>query len=73
MVRFVFSLIISVMVARWLYAEAMLVWPSSIPFLDRAVHLLTIPTHDRWNRRYFDCLRSPRSEECQAPRHREQP
>lgn len=46
--RILFSLFFWVMVARWGYAELQLSLPGLIPYVDRAVQAMTIPTHDQW-------------------------
>lgn len=38
----------SVVVARWIYAEAELVLPSAVPVIDYALENVRIPTHDTW-------------------------
>lgn len=48
MIRFIFRLVLWVTVARWMYAEAAIVVPSSVPYIEAALHNIQIPTHDRW-------------------------
>jgi hypothetical protein len=48
MLRFFFSLILYVVVARWIYAELQILSPSLVPLVDSGVRALTIPTHDKW-------------------------
>ena len=48
MVRFFIKLVVWVTLARWMYAEAQLVTPSAVPFINAAMTRLEIPTHDKW-------------------------
>ena len=42
--RFVFTILL----AQWLYAEAVMLLPSSQPVLDTVTQFLKPPTHDKW-------------------------
>jgi hypothetical protein len=46
--KFAIKMLVFVTIARWLYAEAALVAPESIPTLDRVLAVVQIPTHDAW-------------------------
>ena len=46
--RFIFSLV----VAHWMYAEAVLLVPETRPFLDTVNQFLKAPTHDKWIETY---------------------
>ncbi|NDC36451.1 MAG: hypothetical protein EBZ48_00170 [Proteobacteria bacterium] len=48
MFRFAFRLVLWVTVARWMYAEAALLVPSSVPYIEAALQKIQIPTHDKW-------------------------
>ncbi len=49
MLRFIFKLVVWVTLARWMYAEAQLVTPSAVPYINSAMQSIQIPTHDKWN------------------------
>ena len=49
MFRFAFKLILWVTVARWMYAEAAMIAPSSVPYIEAALMKIQIPTHDQWD------------------------
>ena len=38
-----------VVLARWMYAEAVNMVPAVQPALDTAISVISIPTHDNWN------------------------
>lgn len=46
--RFVFSILL----AQWIYAEAVLLLPASQPALDTISQFLKPPTHDKWVEMY---------------------
>ena len=48
MIRLAFKLVMWVTIARGLYAEAALIAPASVPYIEAALHHVQIPTHDRW-------------------------
>ena len=48
MLRFLFGMLFSVVVARWAYSEIKLTFPGLIPEIDYALERVQIPTHDRW-------------------------
>ncbi len=48
MIRFLFSFVLTVMMARWIYAETQMVFPDVVPMIDSALDYAQIPTHDRW-------------------------
>lgn len=54
MVRILFSMVLWVMVAQWLYNEARILVPGLIPYIDAAYTRIQIPTHDRWDTTKFE-------------------
>ncbi|MBX7144895.1 MAG: hypothetical protein K1X79_10625 [Oligoflexia bacterium] len=48
MFRMLFSICLSVVVARWSYSEIKMMWPGAIPLIDYALEKAEIPTHDQW-------------------------
>ena len=48
MLRFLFGMFFSVVVARWAYSEVKLCCPALIPEIDYALERFQIPTHDKW-------------------------
>ena len=48
LVKLFFRMFIFVTLARWLYAEASIVAPNSIPWVESVLQTVQIPTHDRW-------------------------
>lgn len=46
--RFVFTILL----AQWIYAEALLLAPESQPVLDTIAQFLRPPTHDKWIETY---------------------
>ena len=48
MLRLIFTLFISVTVARWFYSETKLMIPGALPIIDALLHATQIPTHDKW-------------------------
>lgn len=49
MIKFIFTMIFYVAVARWIYAEVRLVTPQVMPAIDKVITLAQIPTHDKWD------------------------
>lgn len=49
MIKFIFTMIFYVAVARWIYAEVRLVTPNVMPAIDRVLTVAQIPTHDKWD------------------------
>lgn len=45
-----------VTIARWIYAEALLMVPGVRFVFDLTLDKFQIPTHDRWDRKYFESL-----------------
>lgn len=56
MIKFIFSMIFYVAVARWIYAEVRLVTPQVVPALDSVMTIAQIPTHDKWDPELTDQL-----------------
>lgn len=52
LIRFGLKMTVFVIGARWIYAEAALVAPSTLPFIDAALNKVAIPTHDTWGEHY---------------------
>ena len=48
MIRFIGAFIISLMISNWLYAEFLIFIPGAEPYVNRAVQVMAIPTHDEW-------------------------
>lgn len=48
MFRSICSMVLWVVVARWVYAEVALLHPNALPLIDKTLQVLTIPTHDKW-------------------------
>ncbi len=46
--RYLLSMFIWVVIARWGYAELTLMAPEAIPAIDSALEVVQIPTHDKW-------------------------
>lgn len=46
--RYIFSMLLWVVVARWCYSEIALSAPWAIPTIDSALEYVQIPTHDQW-------------------------
>ena len=46
--RFIFTILL----AQWMYAEALLLAPESQPILDTVTQFLRPPTHDKWIETY---------------------
>ena len=55
--RFIFT----ILAAQWIYAEAVLLAPSSQPVLDTITQFLKPPTHDKWIETY-QILQSQRND-----------
>lgn len=49
MIRLFFSFFLTVVVARWIYAETKMVVPGAVPVIDFALDKVQIPTHDKWD------------------------
>lgn len=49
MVRLVFTFLLTVVVARWMYSEVQVSFPQAVPFIDYALEKVQIPTHDQWD------------------------
>ena len=49
MIKFIFTMIFYVAVARWIYAEVRLVTPQVMPAMDAVLTIAQIPTHDKWD------------------------
>ena len=49
MIRFFFSFCLTVIVARWIYAEVQMTLPEVVPAIDYALENVQIPTHDKWD------------------------
>jgi hypothetical protein len=47
MIRFLLSLLFYIALGRWIYAEALLLLPSSIPYIDSVIERVEIPTHSQ--------------------------
>jgi hypothetical protein len=52
MFLFIRRFIFSILLAQWLYAEAVMLLPSSQPVLDTVTQFLKPPTHDKWIETY---------------------
>ena len=50
MIRLCFSFFVTVVLARWMYAEVQMVAPGAVPVIDFALQHVQIPTHDRWDK-----------------------
>lgn len=48
MIRIVRRFIFTILIAQWIYAEAVLIAPESQPVLDTVTQFLRPPTHDKW-------------------------
>jgi hypothetical protein len=48
MIRFFFSLVFYVVVARWVYVEIATFMPHAIPYIDAGVRIISIPPHTQW-------------------------
>jgi hypothetical protein len=48
MTRMLFSFCLWVVVARWAYSEVQLVCPPLVPYINKALAAVEIPTHDKW-------------------------
>jgi hypothetical protein len=48
-----FSMVMWVTVARWVYSEAELSAPVLIPVFDSILEVVQIPTHDQWSAEPF--------------------
>lgn len=46
--RYLFSMFLWVVIARWGYAELSLMVPEAIPAIDSALEVVKIPTHNEW-------------------------
>ena len=56
--KLLFSLLVSVVFARWIYAETALMFPRAVPALDYLLDEVQIPTHDQWSKDSTDKLLS---------------
>jgi len=54
MFRLMFSMVMWVTVARWMYSEAELSAPMLIPVFDSILEVVQIPTHDQWSAEPFE-------------------
>ena len=52
--RFVVSLLFFSLVGQWLYREAQVVAPSTVPYIDQFLAKVSIPTHDQWSQNGFN-------------------
>jgi hypothetical protein len=50
MFKLLFTLLLSVVVARWMYAETALMFPRAVPAIDYLLEEVQIPTHDQWSK-----------------------
>ncbi len=50
------TLLFSVAVGRWMYAEIGLIMPGALPALDYVLQATSIPTHDKWPKDSMDQL-----------------
>lgn len=50
MLRFIFACVFYTTIARWGYAEISLMFPSAIPYINKSLHSIQIPTHNNWSR-----------------------
>lgn len=48
-IRFFFTMGMYVVLARWMYAETVNMFPDAQPVLDTAISAISIPTHDKWD------------------------
>ena len=48
MVRFLGAFVLSLVISNWIYAEFLLFVPNAEPYIARAMHVLSIPTHNEW-------------------------
>jgi hypothetical protein len=48
MTRMLFSFCLWVVVARWAYSEVQLVCPPLVPYINKVLTAVEIPTHDKW-------------------------
>jgi hypothetical protein len=53
MLKLIFTLVVSVSISRWIYAEVQLVAPAALPALDYVVERTEIPTHNTWSKDSF--------------------
>lgn len=56
MIRLIFRFALTIVVARWMYAEVQLSYPDMIPSIDSALELVQIPTHDKWDQEKLGAL-----------------
>ena len=56
MIRFFFSFCLTVVMARWIYAEVQMTLPEVVPAIDYALESVQIPTHDRWDGKTLGAL-----------------
>ena len=49
MFKLVCTALVAVVVGRWVYAEAEVVAPSVVPYIDIVLDKAQIPTHDQWS------------------------
>ena len=54
MISFFRRFIFSILLAQWLYAEAVILLPASQPALDTLTQFLKPPTHDKWVETYHN-------------------
>ncbi len=52
MIRILRRFVFTILVAQWIYAEAVLIAPGSQPMLDTITQFLRPPTHDKWVETY---------------------
>lgn len=49
MIRLIFTMCFWVVVARWIYAETYVRFPTALPAIDYALDTVRIPTSDQWD------------------------
>ena len=54
MIRLAVTFVMYMVVGRWLYSEVQLNFPQAVPSIDYAMEKISIPTHDKWDRKQID-------------------
>lgn len=54
MIRALFSMMLSIMVGRWIYDEIGTHLPVLTPIVDSALDVVRIPTHEKWSKQAIE-------------------
>ena len=55
-IRFFLTMGMYVVLARWMYAEAVTAVPEVQPAIDTALQTISIPTHDNWDKEKINAV-----------------